>query len=175
MKRYYSALVVVIIGMLFLACSHTESKPKAFTIFNDASKKVYIYELKGIGIYAEGQGPQKFGLGGYRPDLLAGYKTFGTIHLDFPIEVLWGYASWDYDDINGGVAAPKGEIQKFQSVEGLEGNKIENEGTLLLVFGQDNQWRLKFISGDSHLQESDIRENHKGIGKILFNETDNTP
>lgn len=157
MKKSLVILVQLMTFFMIGSCSKEKLAWKSLNFYNDTENKIYVYRLEGLGVYPKGKGPQNFGMGIKHPNLLSSYNTHGNIHLNFPIEIEWGYDVWNYDDIKKGFAAPKGKVQKFFAIEGIKGNLIEQEGALLLIFGQDEKWHLKFVSGDSYVHESDVQ------------------
>ena len=146
------------------SCFAEDPKWKSLTFFNDSEDKVYIYRTSGMAMYPEGEGPQKLGLGYYPPNgQPSSLKTIGTVHFKFPIEIEWGYDVWDYDARKAGVPAPKGTVQKFEKIEGIKGEKLEESGVLLLVFGRDKKWHLKFLPGDAYIHKTDIEGKYGNV------------
>lgn len=131
---------------------------KSVTLYNQNISKVYIYKLKGVDFYPDNSGPSKVHLGVIHPKQRAGLKSQGTPKINYPILIEWGYDEWSYKERKSGVAPPKGKIQKILNIKGLESKTLNEEGSLIIVFGKDGKWHLEWLKGNSHLTAQELEK-----------------
>lgn len=157
MRLIHRSLLLLILSIFLVGCTGEEAGFKTFVHFNDSEKTIYVYKLEGVHMFPKGNGPQKIGRGVLHPDQAPSILTMGSVDLEFPIVIEWGYEPWTYDDRQEGVPPPKGKVQRIKSVQGVESGTIDKAGLLLLAFGQDEQWHMKFMPGDKTWHSSEFR------------------
>jgi hypothetical protein len=155
-----------ILGLVFMMSSCTDSnrQRKSVNFYNDATEGVYVYSIRGITAYSKGKGPQELRRGLMSAGSFSAYNTYGPIYIDFPISIESGFDSWSYNDITQKVPSPQGKIQSFETIDGIDGDKIEAGGALVIVFGQDHNWYLEFIPGNAYVHPHDLEAKY-GISK----------
>jgi hypothetical protein len=121
---------------------------KSLTTYNASDKKVIIHQQTGIGFYDKGEGPSQAGAGVKWPDQVSALNTWGTVHVTYPVKVEW---SFDGSEIV--------MTQNFDRIPNVSGDTIEEEGSLLLVF-HDDEWIVEFFPGDPNLTRHQLRERY---------------
>ena len=137
-------------SLMFLpGCATSSDLPlKTFTQYNATKEKVIVESI--VGIYPYGKGDARANVKDMPvwPDQSAQEKTWGPhIELEYPITVKWHYASFP----------SKSNTATFNSIEGIKGTKVNKEGSVVLFFGADRRWHIKWVPGDSHLTKSELR------------------
>ncbi len=136
--------------LLIPGCATSSDLPlKTFTQYNATKDKVIVESITGIYPYGKGDARSNVKDMPIWPGQDAQEKTWGPhIELEYPITVKWHYAS----------SPSKTHRATFESIEGIKGAKVRKEGSVVLFFGTDRTWHLKWVPGDSHLTIIELRK-----------------
>ena len=136
--------------LAFSACAISSELPlKTFTRYNATKEKVVIESLSGI--YTFGKNDVRSSIKGMPvwADQRQQEATLGAyIEVEYPITLKWHYAS----------SPSKSFTTTFNEINGIEGTKLRKEGSLVLFFGKDRTWHLKWVPDKSHLTVIELRK-----------------
>lgn len=148
-RRITIGLVAALLPLVPGCATSSDLPLKTFTQYNATKDKVIVKSI--VGIYPYGKSDARSNVKDMPvwPDQSAQEKTWGPhIELEYPITVKWHYAA----------SPAKSHTATFKSIEGIKGTKVNKEGSVVLFFGTDRKWHLKWVPGDSHLTKSDLRK-----------------
>ncbi|CAN5291588.1 hypothetical protein BH23VER1_BH23VER1_05410 [soil metagenome] len=148
-RRIFIGLVAA--SLIFVpGCATSFDLPlKTLTQYNATKDKVIVESITGIYPYGKGDARSNVKDMPIWPGQDSQEKTWGPhIELEYPITVKWHYAS----------SPSKSYTATFESIDGVKGTKLNKEGSLVLFFGPDRNWHLKWVPGDSHLTTSELRK-----------------
>lgn len=148
-QRITIALIAALLPLV-LGCATSSDLPlKTFTRYNATEEKVVIEHVSGIYTFGKGDARSEIRDMPVWGDQRQQEATWGThIELEYPITVKWHYAS----------TPSKSYTATFESIDGVKGTKLNKEGSLVLLFGTDRKWHLKWVPGSDHLTKPDLRK-----------------
>lgn len=136
--------------MLLPGCATSSDLPlKTFTRYNATKEKVVIERVSGIYTFGKGDARSEIRDMPVWGDQRQQEATWGAhIEVEYPITVKWHYAS----------SPSKSHTATFESIEGIKGTRLTKEGSLVLYFGTDRKWHLKWVPGSDHLTKPELRK-----------------
>jgi hypothetical protein len=164
MKRIVLSLFSLIL-LFFQGCGDYEVIAKTMCFTSNFDGETKIDYLKGISMFKKGSGVDPLDFRVFR--LHSSVTTFEEyVYFDFPIEI-----EWTLTDKSGKYDKIESRSKTFDSIEGIDSDRISTEFTIWVYFDKQGDAHLKFLEGRKKNPELgfDVNSPENPVEKISHN------